>query len=76
MRKTFAPMAKINTMRKINALATVKGWHLDQMGMKNVYIQGQPEEVVYMMQSPDFELSKHPDTIYQLKKPIYKQKQA
>ena len=46
--ETFTPIAKMATIRSILSLAASKGWHLQQMDVKNVFLQGELEEEVYM----------------------------
>ena len=55
--ETFASVAKMTTMRTV--IAPEKGWHLHQMDFKNVFLQGELEEV-YMVQPPDLNSSTHP----------------
>ena len=38
-KETFAPVAKMMTIRTIVVLARVKGWHVHQMGVNNVFFK-------------------------------------
>ena len=57
--ETFAPMAKMKTIRTVIMLAAAKGWHLHQMDVKNAFLQGELDEEVYMVQPPGFKSSTH-----------------
>ncbi|RDX92968.1 hypothetical protein CR513_24839, partial [Mucuna pruriens] len=46
--ETFAPIAKMNTVRVILSLAAHFGWNLQQFDVKNVFLHGNLEEEVYM----------------------------
>ena len=44
--ETFAPIAKMNTIKAIT-LAANYGWNLQQFDVKNVFLHGELEEEIY-----------------------------
>ena len=48
----FAPVAKMVTVRVVLVVAASKGWNLHQMDVKNVFLQGNLEAYVHMVQPP------------------------
>ncbi|KAG7585659.1 Ribonuclease H-like superfamily [Arabidopsis thaliana x Arabidopsis arenosa] len=54
-RDTFAPVAKLHTVRVVLSLATNLEWELWQMDVKNAFLQGELEEEVYMKPPPGLE---------------------
>jgi hypothetical protein len=46
--ETFAPVAKMNTVRILFSIAVNNSWNLYQMNVKNTFLQGTLEEEVYM----------------------------
>ena len=48
-KETFAPVAKMMTVRTVIAIAAAKGWHLHQMDVKNTFLQGELDVKVYMI---------------------------
>ncbi|KAL4335004.1 hypothetical protein GQ457_07G016830 [Hibiscus cannabinus] len=46
--KTFAPMATLNTVQVLLSLAFNCDWKLHQLDFKNAFLNGKPEEEVYI----------------------------
>ncbi|KAG7583644.1 Retrotransposon gag domain [Arabidopsis suecica] len=75
-RDTFAPVAKLHTVRVVLSLATNLEWELWQMDVKNAFLQGELKEEVYMKPPPGLEDHNAPGKVFKLKKAIYGLKQS
>ena len=73
---TFAPVAKLHTIRIILSIATNLEWGLWQMDVKNAFLQGELEDEVYMQPPPGLENLVKPGNVLRLKKAIYGLKQS
>ncbi|XP_021746669.1 uncharacterized protein LOC110712514 [Chenopodium quinoa] len=72
---TFAPVAKMVTVRAFLVVATAKNWELHQMVVHDAFLHGDLDEEVYMTPSPSFHGSK-PGLVCRLRKSLYGLRQA
>jgi hypothetical protein len=74
--ETYAPVARIESIRILLAYATYHGFKFYQMDVKSAFLNGPIKEDVYVEQPPGFEDSEYPNHIYKLSKALYGLKQA
>ena len=74
--ETFAPVARLESIRILLAFAASKGFKLFQMDVKSAFLNGYIEEEVYVRQPPGFENPKFPNRVFKLQKALYDLKQA
>ena len=74
--ETFAPVARLESIRIFLAYAAYKDFKVYQMDVKSAFLNGKLQEEVYVKQPPGFEDSKHPNHVYKLDKALYGLKQA
>ncbi|KAL5548419.1 hypothetical protein UlMin_003650 [Ulmus minor] len=73
---TFAPVAKINTVRVLLSLAANLDWPLQQFDVKNAFLHGELTEEVYMDPPPGYMPERHNQKVCRLKKALYGLKQS
>ncbi|KAK1620384.1 hypothetical protein QYE76_025901, partial [Lolium multiflorum] len=74
--ETFAPVARLESIRILLAFASHHGFKLQQMDVKSAFLNGPLHEEVYVKQPPGFEDPHFPDHVFKLKKALYGLKQA
>ena len=74
--ETFAPVARLESIRIILAFASYMDFKLHQMDVKSAFLNGVLEEEVYVKQPPGFEDFKYPNHVFKLDKALYGLKQA
>jgi hypothetical protein len=74
--EVFAPVARLESVRLLLALAARTGWSVHHMDVKSAFLNGELEEDVYVMQPPGFVISGESSKVLKLDKALYGLKQA
>ncbi|KAI5334092.1 hypothetical protein L3X38_024225 [Prunus dulcis] len=74
--ETFAPVARLDTVRTLVAVAAQRNWSLFQLDVKSAFLNGVLSEEVYVDQPSGFVIQGSEDKVYKLKKALYGLKQA
>lgn len=74
--ETFAPVARLDTVRTILAIAASNHWLVYQMDVKSAFLNGILKEDVYVVQPPGYEVEDQRLKVYKLKRALYGLKQA
>jgi hypothetical protein len=74
--ETFAPVARLESIRILLAYATHHDFKLYQMNVKSAFLNRSIKEEVYVEQPPGFEVEEYPNHVYKLHKALYGLKQA
>ena len=74
--EVFAPVARIETVRFLIALAASSEWEIHHLDVKTAFLHGELKEVVYVSQPEGFEVRGHEEKVYKLHKALYGLRQA
>ncbi|KAK1664680.1 hypothetical protein QYE76_052839 [Lolium multiflorum] len=74
--ETFAPIARLDSIRILLAFASHHGFKLEQMDVKSDFLNGPLLEEVYVKQPPGFEDPHFPEYVFKLNMALYGLKQA
>jgi hypothetical protein len=73
---TFIPMARMESVRLLFALAAQEGWRVHHMNIKSVFFNGDLKEEVYVHQPPGFMIPDKEGKVLCLRKVLYGLRQA
>jgi hypothetical protein len=64
--ETFAPVARLDTIRMLLALAAQNGWTIHQMDVKSAFLNGYLEEEIFVEQPEGFVIQGVEEKVYLL----------
>jgi hypothetical protein len=73
---TFAPVARLDTIRLVLAIAAQNKWKVFQLDVKSAFLNGILQEEIYVEQPEGFMEQGEEEKVYLLKKALYGLKQA
>jgi hypothetical protein len=73
---TFAPVARMESVRLLFALAAQEGWRVHHMDVKSTFLNGNLKEEVYVPQPSGFTISDKEGNVLRLRKALYGLRQA
>lgn len=75
-KEVFAPVARLDTIRLVLAMAAQNFWFIYQLDVKSAFLHGELKEEVYVDQPLGYVRKGEEDKVYKLKKALYGLKQA
>lgn len=74
--EVFAPVARIETVRVILALAGTNGWRVNHLDVNSAFLNGNLEEEVYVLQPEGYKKEGEIKKVYKLSKALYGLREA
>jgi hypothetical protein len=74
--ETFAPAARLESIRMLLVYATHHGFKFYQIDVKSAFLNGPIKEDVYVEQPPGFKSEEYHNHVYKLHKMLYRLKQV
>lgn len=74
--EVFAPVARMESVRLLLAVAAHAGWGVHHMDVKSAFLNGELAEEVYVQQPPGFSVEGQEHKVYRLHKALYGLRQA
>lgn len=74
--EVFAPVARLETIRMLLALAANEGWKVHHLDVKSAFLNGVLQEDVYVSQPDGFVIAGKEHMVYKLNKALYGLRQA
>lgn len=74
--EVFAPVARMESVRMLLAVAAREGWLVHHMDVKSAFLNGELQEEVYVRQPPGFVAAGHEGKVLKLQKALYGLRQA
>lgn len=72
----FAPVARLDTVQMLLALAANHGWEVHHLDVKSAFLNGELEEEVYVIQPEGFKVKEKEHMVLRLSKALYGLRQA
>ncbi|WVZ82976.1 hypothetical protein U9M48_030174 [Paspalum notatum var. saurae] len=74
--EVFAPVARMESVRLVLALAATRGWNVHHMDVKSAFLNGELKEEVFVKQPPGFVVAGQEHRVLRLRKALYGLRQA
>ena len=74
--EVFAPVARLDIIRVILAVAANYGWQVDHLDIKSAFLNGELREEVYVAQPEEYVVQGKENFVYKLHKALYSLRQA